>query len=67
VKHQNCLRVILIGCVARSSWSRARLPIVEIGDLPDNEGVDFLENKRGMKRDDAEQLVQEVSGELLTV
>ncbi len=35
--------------LARSAWSRAKKPVVEISDLNREESMDYLVNKRGIK------------------
>ncbi len=49
--------------MARSAWSRAEKPPFEIGEIADEEAVDFLV-KRGVPAADAEKAVKDITGGL---
>ncbi|RHZ85749.1 hypothetical protein Glove_60g37 [Diversispora epigaea] len=49
----------------RSSWSRAKNPVIEIGDLSEKESKDYLINKYNIKEDDAKKLYEMVGGRIV--
>ncbi|RHZ73173.1 hypothetical protein Glove_232g157 [Diversispora epigaea] len=49
----------------RSSWSRAKTPVIEIGDLSEKESKDYLINKYNIKEDDAKKLYEMVGGRIV--
>lgn len=62
MKKQYYLYVILI--LARSSWSRAKKPAIEIGDLSKEESIRYL-LKRGVREEEAKRFYELVGGRIL--
>ena len=50
--------------MARSSWSRAKKPHFEIGEIPDDQAVEYL-TKKGIPEDIAKRAVTNLTGGLL--
>ncbi|GBB88418.1 hypothetical protein RclHR1_00150014 [Rhizophagus clarus] len=50
---------------SRSSWSRAKKPIMEIGDLDRKTSMEYLVKKRNIKEEDAEKLHDLVGGRIV--
>lgn len=48
---------------SRSAWSRAKKPIMEIGDFDKNTSMEYLK-KRSIKEEDAKKLYDLVGGAL---
>ncbi|GBB88550.1 hypothetical protein RclHR1_01510001 [Rhizophagus clarus] len=46
----------------RSAWSRADISVIEIGDLSEDESIDYLVNKRKIKKEEAIILYDFVGG-----
>ena len=57
------LNVILI--LARSAWSRAKKPVMEIGDLDKEESMKYLVEKRSIKEEDTKKLYDLVGGHIV--
>ncbi|CAG8783923.1 20780_t:CDS:2, partial [Gigaspora rosea] len=54
--------------LARSAWSRAGKDILEIGDLTENEAIDYLTNKHKVCNDtEAKKLYELIGGRLATL
>ena len=49
--------------MARSSWSRAEKPPFEIGEIPDDQAVEYL-TKKGIREDEAKVTVANLTGGL---
>ena len=49
--------------MARSSWSRAKKPPFEIGEIPDDQAVEYL-MKKGIREDEAKLAVANLTGGL---
>jgi hypothetical protein len=49
--------------MARSSWSRAKKPPFEIGEIPDDQAVEYL-TKKGVREDEAKVAVANLTGGL---
>ena len=49
--------------MARSSWSRAEKPPFEIGEIPDDQAVEYL-TKKGIREDEAKLAVANLTGGL---
>jgi hypothetical protein len=50
---------------SRSAWSRAKRPVMEIGDLNKEESMEYLVKKRNIKEVDAEKLYDLVGGRIV--
>ena len=51
--------------LARSAWSRAFTPPMEIGDLSKEESIKYLVNRRKVKEEEAERLYELVGGRIV--
>jgi hypothetical protein len=51
--------------LARSAWSRAFKPPVEIGDLSKEESIEYLVKTRKIKEGEAERLYELVGGRMV--
>ncbi|RHZ63859.1 hypothetical protein Glove_327g23 [Diversispora epigaea] len=49
----------------RSAWSRAKKPVIEIGDLNEKESMKYLINKRKIKQEEAKKLYELVGGRIV--
>ncbi|RHZ63863.1 hypothetical protein Glove_327g19 [Diversispora epigaea] len=49
----------------RSAWSRAKKPVIEIGDLSEKESMKYLINKRKIKKEEAKKLYELVGGRIV--
>ena len=52
--------------MSRSSWSRAEKPPFEVGEISDEDAVDYL-TKRGIEQDLAEKVVENITGGLFVM
>ncbi|CAI2183564.1 1328_t:CDS:2 [Funneliformis geosporum] len=50
---------------SRSSWSRADKPVMEIGDLSKEESINYLVDKRKIKKEEAIRLYELVGGRIV--
>ncbi|RIA82359.1 hypothetical protein C1645_835480 [Glomus cerebriforme] len=50
---------------SRSAWSRAKQPVMEIGDFSREESMEYLIKKRNIKEVDAEKLYELVGGRIV--
>ncbi|CAJ0914601.1 233_t:CDS:2, partial [Entrophospora sp. SA101] len=50
---------------SRSSWSRAKKPVMEIGDLSEKESMDYLVNKRKISSSEANKIYELVGGRIV--
>ncbi|PKY54471.1 hypothetical protein RhiirA4_59136 [Rhizophagus irregularis] len=50
---------------SRSAWSRAKTPVMEIGDLSKEESMEYLIKKRKIKEVDAKKLFDLVGGRII--
>ncbi|RIA84237.1 P-loop containing nucleoside triphosphate hydrolase protein [Glomus cerebriforme] len=50
---------------SRSAWSRAKTPVMEIGDLSKEESMEYLIKKRNIKEVDAKKLFDLVGGRII--
>ena len=55
----------MILILARSAWSRAKKPVIEIGDLGKEESMEYLIKKRNIKEVDAKKLFDLVGGRII--
>ena len=51
--------------LARSAWSRADKPVMEIGDLGEEESINYLVDKRKIKKEEAKSLYELVGGRIV--
>jgi len=51
--------------LARSAWSRADKPVIEIGDLNEKESMEYLINKRKINSVEAKKLYDLVGGRIV--
>src|SRR4051812_38703099 len=51
--------------LARSSWSREKKPVMEIGDLSERESMDYLVNKRKISSSEANKIYELVGGRII--
>jgi hypothetical protein len=56
---------IIILILARSAWSRAKTPVMEIGDLSEEESMEYLIKKRKIKEVYAKKLFDLVGGRII--
>ncbi|PKK71903.1 hypothetical protein RhiirC2_743663, partial [Rhizophagus irregularis] len=54
--------LIIILILARSAWSRAKHPVIEIGDLSNEESMKYLTEKRKINEVEAKKLYDLVGG-----
>jgi len=52
--------------MSRSSWSRAKKPPFEVGEISDEDAIDYLK-KRGIDQDLAEKVVKNITGGLFVM
>ncbi|CAG8632049.1 2618_t:CDS:2, partial [Diversispora eburnea] len=52
---------------SRSAWSRAKKPVIEIGDLSEKESMEYLIDKRKIKKEEAKKLYELVGGHIVTL
>ncbi|RIA81169.1 hypothetical protein C1645_744722 [Glomus cerebriforme] len=50
---------------SRSAWSRAKQPVMEIGNFSREESMEYLIKKRNIKEVDAEKLYELVGGRIV--
>ncbi|CAJ0756981.1 11070_t:CDS:2 [Entrophospora sp. SA101] len=50
---------------SRNSWSRAKKPVMEIGDLSEKESMDYLVNKRKISSSEANKIYELVGGRIV--
>jgi hypothetical protein len=55
----------MILILARSAWSRADKPVMEIGDLSKEESMKYLIEKRKVKEEEAKRLYELVGGRIV--
>jgi len=55
----------MILILARSAWSRAKKPVMEIGDLDKEESMEYLVKKRSIKEEDVKKLYDLVGGRIV--
>ena len=51
--------------LARSAWSRADKPVIEIGDLNEKESMEYLINKRNINSVEAKKIYDLVGGRII--
>ena len=51
--------------LARSAWSRAKQPVIEIGDLSEKESMEYLTEKRKINEVEAKKLYELVGGRIV--
>ena len=55
----------MILILARSAWSRANQPVIEIGDFSKEESMEYLTKKRKIDESEAKKLYELVGGRIL--
>jgi len=51
--------------LARNAWSRAKQPVMEIGDLSEKESIEYLTKKRKINESEAKKLYELIGGRIV--
>ena len=62
---KNGITKCMILILARSAWSRAKKPVMEIGDLSKEESMKYLTEKRKINEVDAKNIYELVGGRIV--